>query len=1229
MTTTGYTVTLGADGVADIIIVAFSPLNLPDYAGGNSMALTLTATSGNDSTVSTSLPVVIADGTNKPTLSLTQADGTGASLFPATFELTPNLYDGGPSGTALIDVGLAGTGDNSFQIHADGNQTSGPGVTAQYFLGTTDVTAAVLAGTEVIECYAVIGCPPMKVVLTPTSTAGVASTYYTIISATSTVDGATQSQFLYAPLAGAVGPDLVTYGPTLGAGVFEATPSTQVVSSPTEVSGTSTKDVYLTNVGDLPDTFAINAAVTKVSGDSGQISVGATPAGDLDRDDVVDQTAAITQGSFRVTLGAGAGTVLSVTDHAGASAPSTPPSVVLTATSQTESSKVDSFEVTFPSYSYRPDAMLTASNGQVIGAGVYQQTYQGPNGNSQQEFYDIDQAPTAITVTLTDRGNGQPAVPDAVVVTAPVTNYNFNITYALNQNGTTTDVTSALEGAGLDLALGNAADGAPEPTITMTAVSSQGALAGYPAYFPLTVSSLSTLPASLADTVVINLYNSGQSQLRFGGLPQPEPSDITQYVNEFHITNRVAPFPSVGYVPGAYYGAYPDATGQKFAYVSAWDTFDLQVAAHKVSPTAYRVQMVDPGRSGTGLPSWENILSFPYYNGNKFETPADAMSLDPTIMAGGVNVTAAVENGTYTTAALGTDQTSIITISFNPPAGDSQRYTPLKFNLINAQTGQIEDVMVIDPSSIITCTTEDDVQQQAMVQGSDGNEHLNFEAFNRQNPNAANDCFEQLSHSWITTAPVVFSSYVPATDTTPAGGESPEGLWLVPQNGSMLRINSDTLAVTGSSVESFVDSPLLNADGSEDTAATAQGYLHYYFLGDYLNLDWLTADGTNGLEVNSTSTTLPASPFPLVAPDKADWPNSTMSANRYFQVDTETGAPVMVGEMNVDVPWYDQDVPLVMDVDSVRGLTLDYAILTDTAASLPGMSSVSFYNFYWTTNNDGTVVQGGCLGVPGELFTYLGLGSGPSECVLGATVTFQPISTTAGVEAKVSQVTVQLINPGIGVKGSPEFNLSGLTGEIDFDPTTEDATKIVLDPNFGIGPPTPCQLSQNNGEVTGVLSNIAYLPCPTNYFFFNAKLTFQQGGFNDNPTTGFGIQFSGTLTFLNVITLANVEADISSDPFNFHFADSPIDLSISIGVPITASLTFSGDVGATGFDISMGGAVEVDGFTLASASGILSTKGMGVCGGVAGISMGFGYDWGDSPQFDVSGCTTSQYQVGT
>ena len=89
----------------------------------------------------------------------------------------------------------------------------------------------------------------------------------------------------------------------------------------------------------------------------------------------------------------------------------------------------------------------------------------------------------------------------------------------------------------------------------------------------------------------------------------------------------------------------------------------------------------------------------------------------------------------------------------------------------------------------------------------------------------------------------------------------------------------------------------------------------------------------------------------------------------------------------------------------------------------------------------------------------------------------------------------------------------------------------------------------------------------------------------------------------------------------------PIDLSVDAGVPLTASITLSGDVGALGFDIGLSGQISVDNQTIASASGVFSTLGFGICGGLGGLSIGVGDVWGDSPIFYPSGCTTTQFQV--
>ena len=74
-------------------------------------------------------------------------------------------------------------------------------------------------------------------------------------------------------------------------------------------------------------------------------------------------------------------------------------------------------------------------------------------GNSQQAEYDVDQShPATIDVTLADRGIGHwpPNATDSVVVKSPNVDSNFDVSYALLQNGTSTDVTAAITGSGLD-----------------------------------------------------------------------------------------------------------------------------------------------------------------------------------------------------------------------------------------------------------------------------------------------------------------------------------------------------------------------------------------------------------------------------------------------------------------------------------------------------------------------------------------------------------------------------------------------------------------------------------------------------------------------------------------------------------------------------------------------------------------------------------------------------------
>ncbi len=325
LTGPGLQVTLGPVGSGtdsvDIQIIVFAPSAIPAPAV---VSTHVSAVSGNNPSVSTEVPIEVQDGTSTPTLTLAQADGSGGVSFPTSLSVSPPLFDGGPAGTVDIENGLNGTGINTFAIHAEVEAGSTPGVTPSFFLGTTNVTAAVLAGTEVITCYAApIGCPPMSAELAPGSGSG----YFSMeISTTSTIDGQGTQDFAVVQLSGSVGPDLWTTLPDIGTGVYEATPVTQVLSQPTELSGSASRTVYLQNDADVPDTFTVQAAETLAAGDTSVVSVGATPPGFYgDLGSATDVTRSITGAGYDVTIPAGDVVGLDLTDTAGATTASAPP----------------------------------------------------------------------------------------------------------------------------------------------------------------------------------------------------------------------------------------------------------------------------------------------------------------------------------------------------------------------------------------------------------------------------------------------------------------------------------------------------------------------------------------------------------------------------------------------------------------------------------------------------------------------------------------------------------------------------------------------------------------------------------------------------------------------------------------------------------------------------------------------------------------------------------------
>ena len=1251
----GFTITLGPAGSATrsvyVQVMVAPPGTFPSTA---STRFTLTAVSGNDQSTSTSTPVEVADGTSSPVLRLEQIDRTGTVTFPVGLHVVPALAQGGSLSAARILPGLTGTGQNTLLIKSTVLSGASLGVAVRYLLGTltdqttTDVTSDVQAGTLRLDCSAVGGCPPLFVIFAPGTGSGALSL---LLSETSAIDGQSSPAFMDIAQTGTVGPDLSTNLPNEGLGVFEDTPVTQLATKSVQVSGTTTKVVFLQNTAAVADVFTVSAAFTRAAGDGSSVSISQGPPGfPPSPTPSSDVTGDLFRAIDQVHIGAGQAVLFTVFVRAGSTPGLAAPDVTFTASSGLVPARIDSLRVTFPTYFYRPDASLTAADGSVLGAAEYNSP--GDQANPQTTTVGIDQSPTDIAVQITERGKGTPLPNDQVVVRAPASDANFDLSYALTSAGHTTDVTDVIAGSGLTLSVpGN---GGPAQTVTMSAAATASSAVRTQESFPITVtSSLSPSPQlTLTDTVIVRLRNVGDGQLTFAGAPQSEPTDVRDDLFRRDPTDyrsRTLPLtaPS-GYVAGTTYGNYSDRTGKKFVYASAYDTFGLQVKYTAELPETYRVQMIDttPGHGPQQLPVWANdAFSQSYFNEHLIAHPADPLGLDPKFTLDGRDVTSEVKAGTLLVDSHAVGASSRIVMSFTPPAGDSQRYNPLRFNLINNATGKVEDVIIVALSSILQCS--DDINgQQLATSGKGFNESkLAFRSFDRGAADGLVECMQRLTHSWVTKKPVVFSSYVPenVARNEPAGGYDPKGLWLVPQGG-VITIDSDTLAVTSATpVKAYVDSPVLDSAGVPVATSPVPMAL-YYPVGDYPTLNWKTKDLSNGLLIKSTSG-LPRAPFPLVAPNQTDSPGNTMTANRYFQVNPFDGAPQMTGEMNVNEPWLASPLRLhfAIPIGNATGLVPNYPAPPSLVGSLPGAPEVTTYAFYWTTRSNGSVTQNGCLGLPPHVLLLFPdvfrLGdSDISYCFLSVTTLFQP-QDPADItsEVKIAQITFGFKGLAAGSLGTPEFNVSSLSGQIDLDPTDNSSFKsLVLNVNFGVGPPTPCQLQQNKDGVvkslidSGLFTKVGNLACPSNYFFFNTEIVYNNKGgvgAQGGATTGQGLSIVGTLNFLGFINLASLVAQISTSPFLFHFEYNPVDVSLGPSVPFSIKIGLAGDITDSGFDLILKGSFSAFGYNIASAEGILSSLGFALCGSVAGTSMGVEDKWGEVPVPKASGCNTAQFVV--
>ncbi|MDT4921309.1 MAG: hypothetical protein QOI15_2211, partial [Pseudonocardiales bacterium] len=876
---------------------------------------------------------------------------------------------------------------------------------------------------------------------------------------------------------------------------------------------------------------------------------------------------------------------------------------------------------------------------------VYNDPTDSPN--PQTSTFGVDLSPTDITVDLAELGKGTPLAPDVVVVKAPASDANFDVTYAMTTGRETTDVTAAITGSGLTLSLlGN---GGPAQTITMSAAATANGTLGRLESFQITVTSTSrpSVLLRLTDTVVVALRNIGDGQLRFAGAPQAEPDDITTDVfRDRSASGRTLPITAPGgYVPGTTYGKYSDRAGKKFVYASGYDTFGLQINNSSLGRATYRVQMLDttPGQGPQLLPPWANgAFSQSYFNLGNIAHNADPFSLDPRVTFNGSDATAAVKDGTFTTTDLAQGASNTINLSFSPPAGDSQRYNPIRFNLINNDTGRVEDVIIIDLSTILQCS--DDIDGQILAtKGTGFNEQkLSFRSFDRGGADGRVDCIQRLTHSWVTNKPVVLSSYEAPQHFGPPGGYDPKGLWLDPQGG-VITINADTLAITSPTpVRAYVDSPVLDSQGFPVATEPVPTAL-YYPVGEFASLNWKTSDHSNGLMVKRTSG-LPHAPFPLITPNPDVYPGGAMTADRYFQINPVSGTPELIGRMDVNEPWLPHPLQLdfAIPVGNDTGLVPNYPAPPALVGSLPGAPEVTTYSFYWTTRNNGEVTQNGCFGIPPHILLLFPdvfqLGdTDASLCFIWVTTLFQPRDPNDRNGAtQIAEITFGFKSLAAGSLGTPEFNVSAISGQIHIDPTDSSFKSLVMNVNFGVGPPTPCQLQQNEDGIvkslidSGFFTKVGNLACPSNYFFFNTQIVYNNKGgvgTQGQSTTGFGLEFVGTLSFLGFINLNSLVAQISSAPFLFHFAYNPVDVSLGSSVPFNIKLGLSGDITDRGFDLAISGSFSAFGYDIASATGILSTIGFAMCGSVAGTSIGVEDVWGEVPEPKASGCDPSKFVV--
>jgi hypothetical protein len=127
--------------------------------------------------------------------------------------------------------------------------------------------------------------------------------------------------------------------------------------------------------------------------------------------------------------------------------------------------------------------------------------------------------------------------------------------------------------------------------------------------------------------------------------------------------------------------------------------------------------------------------------------------------------------------------------------------------------------------------------------------------------------------------------------------------------------------------------------------------------------------------------------------------------------------------------------------------------------------------------------------------------------------------------------------------------------------------------------------------------------------------------FNDNGPVVVEVDGSGSVHGFQIAT-----AKLLFQTNGYFEVDGNLDFNLDVA-EYQASVKAFADLPAKEFSSTLNGSLTVAGYDIASAEGIVSSKGIGACGKYLALTVGFGYAWGGGVDPMFGSCDFSAYQV--